>query len=374
MLRTAAVAATGGRLQREPWQRQLEDLQQALRNLQTKGYAIMGLTSQESAVFQDCQSILEQELFALPQEEKVATFSWDSKQLKTYGDAGQVEASPCGREEAAGAANEQVQQQSRGRGYYRLPAKEVFEVSSSISSSSCNTASQQQLPFEKQLCKALLKFDVLGRKLLGSLSPPGPVAPFLSLLDETEADGTLAAARSLLHASYYYGCEGMDLQGSSSSAGKPAQQSMRAGDGNRGSESVKPVAEPAEAALTSSQRATAPPMQVGGAGDTEAAAAAGAGWQSHGSQAHHDRGLLTLITSSCPEGLEVQDPITGCWEQLQLGPEQMAVLVGATLTAATAGTMPTCRHRVLSRGLVELGSMIVCREAPCSLQLLWVVQ
>ena len=302
----------------------------------------MHLTPQETAAFESCQSALEQQLFCLPPAEKVARFSWGKQQAKSSAAAGEVgkTSTAAGQAEAAGVEVEP--QQSHGRGYFTLPAKEVFEVSSSISSSSSSTSDQLQLPFERELCKALLKFDILGRKLLGSLSS-GTSGTLLSLLEGDGEEGTSAAAApSLLHASCYHGPE--DSLKGVAQPGREGRVSGETGEVGIETEPFCPGEPPSSApAAAAGASAAAPPAEA-----AAAPAAAGGLAQCDGNEAHHDRGLLTLITSSCAEGLEVQDPGTGCWEELLLGPGQMAVMVGATLTAASAGDMPTCRHRVVS--------------------------
>jgi hypothetical protein len=39
---------------------------------------------------------------------------------------------------------------------------------------------------------------------------------------------------------------------------------------------------------------------------------------------------------------------SGSWQPLVLGPDQLLVMVGYSLTVATAGALPTCMHRVVS--------------------------
>ena len=67
----------------------------------------------------------------------------------------------------------------------------------------------------------------------------------------------------------------------------------------------------------------------------------------HGCEAHHDRGLLTLISSSSVTGMEVQEEGSGSWLPVPLAPDLLLVLVGHSLTTATAGALPTCCHRVV---------------------------
>lgn len=38
----------------------------------------------------------------------------------------------------------------------------------------------------------------------------------------------------------------------------------------------------------------------------------------------------------------------GSWRDISLGPHQVAVLAGYTLSYATGGSVKTCRHRVVS--------------------------
>jgi isopenicillin N synthase-like dioxygenase len=72
----------------------------------------------------------------------------------------------------------------------------------------------------------------------------------------------------------------------------------------------------------------------------------------------HEKGLLTLVSSSSSGGVEVQDSGSGSWQPLVLGPDQLLVMVGYSLTVATAGALPTCMHRVSGRD--GSGTWIVC--------------
>jgi hypothetical protein len=95
-----------------------------------------------------------------------------------------------------------------------------------------------------------------------------------------------------------------------------------------------------------------------------------------GCEAHIDRGLLTLVSSDSAAGFEVYYKGLGCWVPVELPSDELLVMVGYTLMTATAGALPACRHRVVSRegwglglahfnwyaGLVSLNSM----KNPCS--------
>jgi len=74
------------------------------------------------------------------------------------------------------------------------------------------------------------------------------------------------------------------------------------------------------------------------------------GLTTNGTEAHEDRGLLTVVVSSAAEGLEVLDRGRGQWRRVALGPGQAAILPGLSLEWATAGAVKATMHRVVSRG------------------------
>ena len=163
--------------------------------------------------------------------------------------------------------------------------------------------------------QALDQFDEVARTVLSAVARAGPLntspAAFLALLDHKPLPQG-ATSSSILHANYY---------------NTPTAAAAQ----------VKPEPRRTRAAATSSTGQSC-------IGPSAAAAA-----PLHGSQAHHDRGLLTLVSSSCSAGLEVQEPGgSGSWVPLVLGPDQLLVMVGYSLTVATAGALQTCMHRVVS--------------------------
>ncbi|KXZ48774.1 hypothetical protein GPECTOR_25g358 [Gonium pectorale] len=75
--------------------------------------------------------------------------------------------------------------------------------------------------------------------------------------------------------------------------------------------------------------------------------------------AHHDRGVLTLVASNQPGGLQVQLPPGagaghggggGEWADVPLGPGRVAVLVGFSLSYALGGLVRPALHRVAPGG------------------------
>jgi hypothetical protein len=72
-----------------------------------------------------------------------------------------------------------------------------------------------------------------------------------------------------------------------------------------------------------------------------------AAW-TQGTEAHHDRGLLTVVVASEAEGLEVQSPTTGAWQRVVLAPGEAALFGGLSLEWATGGLLPAALHRVVS--------------------------
>jgi hypothetical protein len=186
---------------------------------------------------------------------------------------------------------------------------------------------------------ALNQFDEVARVVLSAVARAGPLitspAAFLALLDHKPLPQG-ATSSSILHANYY----------------------------------KQPPAPPAAAAKERPKRGRAAAAATSSTGHSRigssSAAATAAGPSGvpiaellHGAQAHHDRGLLTLVSSSSSGGLEVQEAGSGSWQPLVLGPDQLLVMVGYSLTVATAGALPTCMHRVVS-GRDGLILWIVC--------------
>lgn len=97
----------------------------------------------------------------------------------------------------------------------------------------------------------------------------------------------------------------------------------------------------------------------GAASSTAANAAAAPGEAAaadmHGTEAHVDRGLLTLVSSG-EDGLEVLGP-DGVWRRVVLGPGELALMPGWSLEFATAGAVAAAKHRVVSKGSDEGGTV-----------------
>lgn len=58
-------------------------------------------------------------------------------------------------------------------------------------------------------------------------------------------------------------------------------------------------------------------------------------------------GLLTVVFGSTAEGLEVQNPITGEWKELEVSRGQVGVLPGLSLERVTMGRIKAATHRVI---------------------------
>jgi hypothetical protein len=187
--------------------------------------------------------------------------------------------------------------------------------------------------------QALSQFDEVARVVLSAVARAGPLntspAAFLALLDHKPLPQG-ATSSSILHANYY-----------KQPPAPPAAAAVK----------ERPKRGRAAAAATSSTGhsrigSSAAPTAAGQSGGSIAELL-------HGAQAHHDRGLLTFVNSSSSDGLEVQEAGSGSWQPLVLGPDQLLVMVGYSLTVATAGALPTCMHRVVS-GRDGLGTCNVC--------------
>ncbi|GBF99413.1 hypothetical protein Rsub_12245 [Raphidocelis subcapitata] len=66
-----------------------------------------------------------------------------------------------------------------------------------------------------------------------------------------------------------------------------------------------------------------------------------------GTEAHQDRGLLTVVAASEGEGLEVQSRHDGSWRRVVLWPGEAAMFCGLSLEWATGGMLKAAVHRVV---------------------------
>lgn len=94
-----------------------------------------------------------------------------------------------------------------------------------------------------------------------------------------------------------------------------------------------------------------------------AADAGGSGAAVAGTEAHTDRGLLTLIVQSA-EDLEVRRPGGGEWQRVALQPGEAMLLPGWSLEAATAGAITAAEHRVVSALSSPLASAMLLSIQP----------
>jgi hypothetical protein len=112
--------------------------------------------------------------------------------------------------------------------------------------------------------------------------------------------------------------------------------------------------------------ATLPPATLGASvlSLVEYEAADDASGPACGAPAHVDGGLLTLVAST-DEGLEVRDQQDAtCWVPVELQRGEVAVLLGATLAAATGDALKPCVHRVKAQPTGRLSLELRLRGAP----------
>ena len=187
------------------------------------------------------------------------------------------------------------------------------------------------------LQQALDQFDDIARMLLSAMARAGPLntspAALLALLDHKPLPQA-ATSSSILHASYYKAPPPPPPASPAAAAVVKVQPELRR-------------AASGAPAMSSTASSAARGQTAAAAGGFSPPALAALGAAAEGPQ--QEKGFLTLISSSCGAGLEVQDSGSGSWVPLVLGPGELLVMVGHCLTVATAGTLPTARWRAVSQ-------------------------